>query len=143
MQDKVSTVRLYLLRFVYLLTVAVVGIPAWSEVVRHSSNAGDFIGGIAFSIYAAYSVLMLLGVLIPLRMLPLVLLQLLYKSIWIVGIGIPLWRAGHGNTVVGTMRFFAIIVVVDLIVIPWRYVFEHYIRAIGKRAGIRAGAASA
>jgi hypothetical protein len=45
------------------------------------------IGRIAFSIYAAFSVLMLLGAFVPLRMLPLVLLQLLYKLIWIVWIG--------------------------------------------------------
>jgi len=133
MQSGISTARLYLLRFVYLLTAVVVGIGAWPQVVRHSGNAGDFIGGIAFSIYAAYSLLMLLGVLIPLRMLPLVLLQLLYKLIWTVAIGIPQWRAGHSNTVGGTIKFFAIIVALDLIAIPWPYVFDHYLRAAGRR----------
>lgn len=137
MQGNLSTVRLYLLRFLYLFTAVVVGMGAWPEVVRHSGHDADWIGGIAFSIYAAYSVLMLLGVLIPLRMLPLVLLQLLYKSIWIVGIGIPLWRAGHLGAMAGTIRFFAIIVVVDLIVVPWRYVLDDYVRAAFSRFNAR------
>jgi len=89
-------------------------------------------GGIAFSIYAAYSLLMLLGVLIPLRMLPLVLLQVLYKLIWIAGIGIPQWHGGHFDAVGSTIEFFAAIVVLDLIAIPWPYVLNHYVRAVGK-----------
>ena len=133
MQGKVSTTRLYLLRLVYLLTAVVVGVGAWPEVVRRSGNPEDLIGGIAFSIYAAYSLLMLLGAWIPLRMLPLVLLQLIYKSIWIVGIGIPQWRSGHSGAVRSTIEFFAVIVVLDLVAIPWPYAFDHYLRAAAKR----------
>jgi hypothetical protein len=86
----------------------------------------DLIHSIAFSIYAGYSLLMLLGVLVPIRMLPLLLLQLLYKLIWIATAGLPMWSAGHLNRVSGMIRLFAAIVVLDLAIIPWRYVFEHY-----------------
>jgi hypothetical protein len=137
MQGEVSTARLYLLRFVYIFTAVVVGVGAWPQVIRHSGEPGDLIGGIAFSIYAAYSLLMLLGVLIPLRMLPLVLLQLLYKLIWIAGIGVPQWRSGHFDAVGSTLEFFAGIVVLDLIAIPWPYVLNHYVRAVGKREKAR------
>ena len=133
MRGDVSTLRLYLLRFVYLFSAVVVGIGAWPEVVRHSATPGDFMSGIAFSIYVAFSALMLLGVFVPLKMLPLVLLQLLYKLIWIVGIGIPEWRSGHFDAVARTLEFFAAIVVLDVIALPWGYVFDRYIRAIGRR----------
>ena len=134
MRGDVSTLRLYLLRFVYLFSAVVVGMGAWPEVVRRSSTAGDLIGGIAFSIYAAFSVLMLLGVFVPLRMLPLVLFQLLYKLIWIVGIGIPQGRSGHFDAVGRMLEFFAAIVVLDVIALPWGYVFDRYVRAIGRGA---------
>jgi len=132
MQGEVSTARLYLLRFVYLLTAVLVGAGAWPEVIRHSDNPGDLIGGIAFSIYSAYSVLMLLGILIPLRMLPLVLFQLFYKSIWIAIIGVPQWHSGHFDAIRGTIEFFTVIVVLDLIAVPWPYVFRHYVLGAGE-----------
>jgi len=143
MREEVATLYLYLLRFVYLLSAVVVGLGAWPEVVRRSVISGDLIGGIAFSIYAAFSVLMLLGAFVPLRMLPLVLLQLLYKLIWIVGIGIPQWQSGHFNSVGGTIRFFAAIVVLDLVAVPWPYVFRQFIQAIGARTVEKTGPISA
>lgn len=37
-----------------------------------------------------------------------------------------MWPAGQASQVSGTIRFFAIIIVLDLLMIPWRYVFENY-----------------
>ena len=59
-------------------------------------------------------------------MLPLLLLQLLYKLIWIGAAGLPMWWAGHFDRVSGMLRLFAAIVVLDLAIVPWRYVFENY-----------------
>ena len=59
-------------------------------------------------------------------MLPLLQLQLLYKLIWITAAGLPMWSAGHLDQVSGIIEFFAAIVVLDLAIIPWRYVLENY-----------------
>ena len=76
---------------------------------------------------------MLLGVRFPVTMLPLLLLQILYKVIWLIGVASLLWSARRLNPdAIGTVRFFAGIVVLDLIVIPWPYVFEKYAKAIFK-----------
>ncbi len=125
MKRELSPIRLYSMRFFYLFNGFVIGIGAW-PVLMSSRKPWDLIHSIAFSLYAAYSLLMLLGVLVPIRMLPTLLLQLLYKLIWIAVVGLPMWSAGHLSQVSGTMRFFATIVVLDLVIIPWRYVFENY-----------------
>ena len=124
-----SKFRLYSMRFLYLFSGIVIGIGAWPEIIN-PSKPGDPIHAIAFSLYAAYSPLMLLGVRLPIRMLPLLLLQILYKVIWLV--------AGHSSLVSGMGRFFAIVVVLDLIVIPWPYVFQNYVKAVFKGEGKQA-----
>jgi hypothetical protein len=125
MKRELSPIRLYSMRFFYLFNAVVIGAGVWPELMN-PRKPWDLIHSIAFSIYAGYSLLMLLGVLVPIRMLPMLLLQLLYKLIWIAAVGLPMWSAGHLNQVSGTIRFFATIVVLDLAIIPWRYVFGNY-----------------
>jgi hypothetical protein len=125
MNRQLSPIRLYSMKFFYLFNAIVIGVGAWPELMN-PRKPWDLIHSIAFSIYAGYSLLMLLGVLVPIRMLPLLLLQLLYKLIWIAAAGLPMWSAGHLDQVSGMIKFFAAIIVMDLAVIPWRYVFENY-----------------
>jgi hypothetical protein len=61
-------------------------------------------------------------------MLPVLLMQLLYKLIWLLAVGYPLLQAGplddYASSMMDAMRFG---VVLDLIVIPWLFVFKAYI----------------
>jgi hypothetical protein len=75
--------------------------------------------------------------MIPLRMLPLLLLQFAYKTIWIFAVALPLLFAGHLELISGTMNFFGAIVVLDLLAIPWLFVYRNYIRALSTLADER------
>jgi hypothetical protein len=67
-------------------------------------------------------------------MLPLLILQLFYKSVWLLAVGLPLRSAGQADSVAaGMIDTFAIAVVLDLLVIPWPYVLANYVRARGER----------
>jgi hypothetical protein len=46
--------------------------------------------------------------------------------IWAAAAGLPMWSAGHIDQVSGMIKFFTAIVVLDLAIIPWRYVFGNY-----------------
>jgi len=129
---ELSTIRLYSMKFLYLLTGIGLGISVWPEMINHG-KPWDPLHGVAFSFWAALSTLMLLGVRFPTRMLPLMLLQLFYKLTWLIGVGYPLWSAGHWNPVASELvKACAIGAVLDLVVIPWPYVFENYVKAIFK-----------
>ena len=136
MMREPSKFRLYAMKFVYLFNAAVIGFSAWSELLRQErlitgGKPWDLIYGIAFSLYAAYALLLLLGVRFPLKMLPLLLLQLFYKSIWLIAVGYPLWSTGRLNpAAIESIRFFSAIVALDLLVIPWPHVFDNYFRAL-------------
>jgi len=80
--------------------------------------------GIGGSVFLALALLSILGLRSPLKFASLLLVELVYKSIWIIGIILPLWLAGplpfYGIMFV---IIFASFIIGDLIAIPFAYVF--------------------
>ena len=78
--------------------------------------------------WASSSLLSLIGVLHPLKMLPLFLFDIGYKLIWLGAVAWPLWSAGQliGSPAEG-MTYAFLPVVIPLLLIPWGYVFRTYI----------------
>jgi len=129
MSEQTSMFRLYLMRLLYLLNFVLLGLQVWPVIINHQ-GAWDPVRGVAFSFWAALSALAGLGIRYPLKMLPLLLLQLLYKSIWVIAIALPLWSAFRSIELTKVM---AIGAVVDLIIIPWPYVLVTYVKKRGDR----------
>ena len=129
MSEEVSTLRLSLMRVVYLGNFVVLGFDAWPRIV-HQERALDPLPGVAFSFWAALSALSGLGIRYPLAMLPLLLLQLFYKSVWLMAVAVPLRSAGRSTELTS---IFVIGAIADLIVIPWPYVLAHYVKRRGDR----------
>ncbi len=127
---KVSKFKLCAMKFVYLLTFVALGYDVWSEIINPSEIWGAY-DGVVYSFWAAYTILMGLGIRYPLKMLPLLLLQLFYKSIWLLGIYLPLSLQGQLDTASeGFLMPFAIAIPLDLIAIPWKYVYKNYIQKL-------------
>lgn len=129
MSEQVSIFRLYLMRLLYLLNFVGLGLSVWPEIINHS-GAWDPVKGVAFSFWAALSALSVLGLRYPLKMVPLLLLQMLYKSIWVIAVALPLWSTFRSIELTRIMGMGAI---VDLIVIPWPYVIANYVKKPGDR----------
>jgi len=129
MSEEVSIFRLYLMRLLYLGNFVFLGLDVWPELIKHVGS-WDPVRGVAFSFWAALSALSLLGIRYPLKMLPLLFLQLVYKSIWLIAVYLPLRSAGQSTELTKVM---VIGVVVDLIVIPWPYVLATYVKKHGDR----------
>ena len=125
--EGVSKLRLILLRTFYVVIFVVLGKDAWPAIFTRGESWVPM-SGIAFSFWAAFSALAILGLRYPLKMLPLLLLQMLYKITWLLGVGLPLWKAGKLNETAHSLAVVcAVGVVLDLIVIPWRYVLDNYV----------------
>jgi hypothetical protein len=129
MPEEASTFRLYLMRLLYLLNFVLLGLQVWPGLIHHVAP-WDPVKGVAISFWAALSALSGLGLRYPLKMLPLLLLQLLYKSIWVIAVALPLWSAFRSIELAKVMGYGAI---VDLIVIPWPYVVANYVKKPGDR----------
>ena len=141
MQDDASIVRLYLLRATYLLIAVGLAVQIWPLILRSASVPPAHMQGVVRAVLTAVSLLALLGVRYPLQLVPLLLFELLWKAVWLLAIGLPLWRAGRLDAATGdtwTTCLFSVALLA--IVIPWRYVSRHYVRARGDRWRDRAEA---
>lgn len=125
--EGVRPINIYLLRILYFLMATMLAYDVWSYILGHQ-GAWENKEGIAWSVWAGFSTLAILGVFHPLKMLPILLLEIFYKSLWLILVAYPLWKAGTltGSPVEGTFYVFIPIIVVYLIM-PWGYVFRTYI----------------
>ena len=64
---------------------------------------------------------------------PLLLWELVWKSIWLIVVALPLWSAGQMDESTLAMASACLMVVIVPFVIPWRFVFEHYVKKHGDR----------
>ena len=128
---EVTTFRLYLLRATYLLIAVGLGFMVWPSLIRHSSDWALKYGD-TFGLLAGIQVLALLGIRYPLKMLPLLLFELTWKSIWLVTIALPLWRAGRIDP--GTLESIQACVfgvILCAVAIPWPYLLAQFVKASG------------
>ena len=120
--------KLHLLRVLYALMAVFLGIDAWTEILTHK-GPWDPAAAAAWTIWASYSLLAVLGLFHPLRMLPLVLLEIAYKSIWLLVVAFPLWVDGElAGSAAEEMTFAFLWVALPLLVTPWRYTYNTYVR---------------
>jgi len=129
----VSKFRIYLLRVFYAVIVALLGFQVWSEIFTHTA-LWEPLPAVAYSFWAAFSALAILGLLHPLKMLPLLLVQFFYKLIWLIIVAYPLWSAHQltGSAAQELTKANSIGIVLDLLVIPWPYVIRNYVSVKSK-----------
>ena len=127
---EVSLFRLYVLRAGYLLIAVGLATTIWPIVINHSPQ-WPLMNGVACSLLAAVSVLAAVGIRYRLQMLPILLFELVWKTIWLIAVALPLWSANQIDARTwGTVQdclFGAILIPL----IPWRYVISHYVTKPG------------
>ena len=140
---EVSTFRLYVLRAMYLVLVVGVGRMIWPLLADAPETAEHF-RGVTWCLLSTVAVLAVVGIRSPLRMLPLLAFELLWKATWIVTIGLPLRRTDQLVGAFGETWFANVMgVVVVSLAIPWGYVARTYLRAPGDRWSSSAATGSA
>ena len=136
--SEVSTFRLYLLRAMYVFTVVGLAIEKLPALLHPANlSPGD---SVILSVLGATALLAVVGIRYPIKMLPLLFFEFVWKSIWILAFGLPLLLSGGLDPNVsfgGTETLIACLVGVVLVplVMPWGYVLKHYLRAPGDRWG--------
>ena len=122
--------RWYLLKAFYTFVFLAFGYQIWSTIVQET-QLWDPMEAIAYSFWAAYATLMGLGIRYPLKMLPLLLLQLFYKMVWLLIAYLPLKAAGSlDETAMELYRANGIGVLLDVLIIPWGYVYQTILKPL-------------
>ncbi len=104
----------------------------WPDLIHHP-GVWFLPTGIVHALLAALSLLSILGLRYPLQMLPLLLFELVWKTIWLTAIALPLWWADRMDAGAQETAIECLMAVIFIVVIPWRYVFETYVARRGDR----------
>ncbi len=128
----VSLFRLYVLRALYLLITVGLAIVVWPDVVRHE-QPWSFASSVIVCMLVAFSLLCALGIRYPLQMLPVLMWELLWKTLWFVLVPLPQWWSGTVDEATAARVFEIAMVALVYLAMPWRYVYERYVKAHGDR----------
>lgn len=129
--SELSTFRLYLLRAMYIFMFVGLAIVKWPAIFNPPPGL-SYSGSVVGSVLLAISLLALLGVRYPVKMLPLLFFEFLWKFIWVLGWGLPPFLADQLTPEVeqALIAYLVGLVLVPL-AMPWGYVFKHYVMAPG------------
>jgi hypothetical protein len=129
---EVSLIRLYTLRASYLVMAVGLGVTIW-PVVLHHTNELAATKGAQLALLAGLGATAALGLRYPVQMLPILLFELVWKAIYLTAFALPLWSAHQITAAVAENIRACLMVVIFIPLIPWGYVFAHYVLKHGDR----------
>ncbi|SRR6266540_1294945 len=128
-EGDVSLARLYVLRATYLLLIVGLGATNLPVLISHPTSRG-----VIPAMLGAIWLLAFIGLRYPSQMLPLLLFEFSWKTIWLLAYGLPQWSAGQmPPTWPEDFKAIAAGVILMPIVIPWGYVYRHYVKQPSER----------
>jgi hypothetical protein len=126
-----SPARLNVMRAGYLLMGVGLAIVKW-PLLPHAASM-PFYAGVTLCLLTAMSLLALLGLRHPVKLLPLLLFESLWKFLWLSLVALPKAITGSLDAVTTENVINCSLIVVIIAVTPWRYVWRTLVRARGDR----------
>ena len=123
----IRPINIFAMRAIYVLMAVFLGIDVWGHILSQPQpwNPSEAVN---WSIWAAFTMMAVLGIFRTVQMIPLLVFEALYKSIWLLLVALPLWQADDlsAQTTEGLIFPFAL-VVLPIVAIPWGYVCRNYL----------------
>ena len=120
-----------LMRVGYLFMGLGLAIVKW-PLLLHAGSLPLF-EGVVTCLLTALSLLALLGLRYPVRLLPVLLFETVWKLIWLAVVALPAVLAGDVDDATAGVIVNCSLVVVILAAVPWRYVWRRYATAPADR----------
>jgi hypothetical protein len=126
-----SLTRLHLMRAGYALMAVGLVVVKWPLL----PEAADLplYEGVTLCLLTAMSLLAILGLRYPVKLLPLLLFESAWKLLWLGLVALPRATSGGMDAATTAVAVNCSLVVVILAVTPWGYVWRRYARATGDR----------
>lgn len=128
---QLRTYRVNLMRGGYLLMVVGLAATRWPLLATAASL--PVFEGVVTALLTAMSLLALLGLRYPVRMLPILVFETAWKLIWLAAVAVPHLLAGDMSAQMERVLSSVYFVVAIIAVTPWDYVWKQYVRAPGDR----------
>ncbi|MFO7964271.1 MAG: hypothetical protein R6U50_10155 [Desulfobacterales bacterium] len=128
------------IKFMYWYTIIGAGLsglgmlffPQQMIKINNFAPQDPMMFGVVASVWVAFGILSIFGLRSPLAFLPVLMMQLFYKSIWVIAVVLPLFIHGQLTAndavfVTGMLTY----IIGDLIAIPFSYVFSRQAEPFG------------
>lgn len=126
-----STSGLNLMRAGYLLMGVGLAIKKWPLLV--DAHTLPLFEGVTLCLLVAMSLLAFLGLRYPVKLLPLLLFESVWKVLWLSLVALPQAIDGDLDKATSDTAFNCSFVILILAVTPWPIVWRTYVRAPGDR----------
>jgi hypothetical protein len=126
---ELTPIRITAMRAGYLLMGGGLAIVKWP--LLPGAHALPVYQGVTLCLLTAMSLLALLGLRYPVRMLPLLVLETAWKLLWLSLVALPKGMSGEVDAATSDIMASCSLIVVIIAVIPWRYVWRSYVREPG------------
>lgn len=125
--EGVPKINIYLLRVLYTLMFVFLSYDSWAHILNHKGT-WQVTDATAWCVWLGYGAIAWIGIISPLKMLPVVLLEIVYKTAWLFVVAYPLWVQNKlaGSPAEYTTNVF-MLVILPIVSMPWRYFFTTYI----------------
>lgn len=115
----------------YLLMAVGLAIVKWPLLPE--AHTLPLYEGVTLCLLTAMSLLALLGLRYPVKLLPVLLFETAWKLLWLSLVALPKAASGGLDAATTETAVSCSLVVVIIAVTPWRYVWTQYVRTNGDR----------
>lgn len=122
--------RRNVLRVGYLVMGGGLAVTKWPLLFDH--EPWELKEGTVVCMLVAMSLLALLGLRYPTRMLPILLFEVAWKLTWLGLVALPMWANGTLEGATREQAGTVLWVVLIIAVVPWRQVFAQYVSVPGE-----------
>jgi hypothetical protein len=128
---ELSLARLHLMRAGYLLTGVGLALVKWP--LLPDAHSLPLYEGVTLCLLTAMSLLAFLGLLHPVKLLPLLLFESGWKLLWLSLVALPRAISGDLDAATHEVVVNCSLVVLILAVVPWGHVWRTFVRAPAER----------
>ena len=122
---ELSVRRRNVMRIGYLVMAVGLAVTKWPMLLNRS-EPWPLYEGVSTYLLVALGILAILGLRYPVKMLPVLVFESLWKLLWLTAVALPLWNADRMDAATSEVASAVLWVVIVLAVTPWRYVVRQY-----------------
>lgn len=128
--ENITLRRIYLLRACYLLLFIGLSFQVVPDLFGFDPDK-PLMDGVVVAMLSALGLLSALGVYAPLKMIPLLVFEVVWKVLWALSVALPHWLRGSTDEAKVETLFACALAIPIFFIIPWRYTFRRLVSSTG------------
>ena len=124
--EGIRPINIYGIRFIFILMATLLAMDVWPHLITDDLSR-DPTDAMNWSVWAAFTLCAVIGIFRTVKMIPIMLFEVAYKTIWLILVALPLFLEGNlSDDTTDGMIFPFLLVILPIAFMPWGYVRKTY-----------------